>query len=409
MSWLGLVAGLLAFRTSALRALAARQALVVSWLSLAAGCSALGVARAAAFAGHAPGERPPGGVMDLNIVQAVLYLGFLYVPALICLSNAAAGDGLGFSFSRDEYRSHVSVLFPLWGVLLLVGAAAQLAVARTLSIGMLELSVGLLPVAALLAVYTVWSVKQLNYISGLAAAGIVVASVATVPVFFVLTMFVFALPFFLMLPLGWVLWQRIGDVVSTGVRERDLAEHLKTLTINPRDSEAHHQLGLLHLRKHNLEAAQASFEEACRIEPGDPDYHYGLGRVFEERGEWERALEEYAAVFRIQPEYALRDILREVGKSYIHTGEVEKGIEFLRAFLESRGSDPEARYWLAVALGRLERTDEMHAELQSMLDSARANPRFFRKGNRKWLYRARGLLRESGGRGRSRAASARAS
>src|SRR5262249_8916121 len=151
-----------------------------------------------------------------------------------------------------------------------------------------------------------------------------VASVATIPVFAVLRMFVFALPFFLMIPLAWVLWQRLGDVITSGARERDLAEHLQTLTINPRDSEAHHQLGLIHLRRGNLAAAQASFEEACRIEGNDPDYHHGLGRVFEERGEWERALDKYAVVYQLKPGYGLHDILREVGKAYLHTGELEK-------------------------------------------------------------------------------------
>src|SRR5262249_13498205 len=155
------------------------------------------------------------------------------------------GDGLGFSFSREEYRSHIAVLFPLWGSLLVLAALVQVAAPRPLSLGGLEVPLAIALLAPVAATYSIWAVKELNYVSGLSAAGVVVASVATIPVFAVLRMFVFALPFFLMIPLAWVLWQRLGDVITSGARERDLAEHLQTLTINPRDSEAHHQLGLI--------------------------------------------------------------------------------------------------------------------------------------------------------------------
>ena len=96
--------------------------------------------------------------------------------------------------------------------------------------------------------------------------------------------------------------------------------------------------------------ARGYFENALRIDPGDPDYHYYLGRCHETEREWSQALEQYEETYRLNPEYRLGDILREVGKGYLHTGNVEKGIEFLRFFLAKRSSDPEGRYWLAVAL-----------------------------------------------------------
>ena len=203
----------------------------------------------------------------------------------------------------------------------------------------------------------------------------------------------FALPFFLLLPLAYVLAQRLRDMAASSAGERALREHLSTLTLNPRDADAHYQLGLIHLRRHDLHAAQSYFEESLRIDPRDPDHHYHLGMVFEEKGEWPAALERYEETYRLKPDHALGDILREVGKGYIHTGNEEKGLEFLRFFLDRRGSDPEARYWLAMALEKLGRRDEMRKELAQLLEAARANPRFFRKGNRKWLYRARMLLR----------------
>ncbi len=79
------------------------------------------------------------------------------------------------------------------------------------------------------------------------------------------------------------------------------------------------------------------------------------------------------------------DIFREVGKAYLHTGNMDKAIEFLNFFLQTRGSDPEGRYWLAVTLQKLGKPEETRVQLNTILEQARSNPRFFRKENRQWI------------------------
>ena len=129
------------------------------------------------------------------------------------------------------------------------------------------------------------------------------------------------------------------------------------------------------------------------IDPGDPDCHYFMGRVFEVRGDWSNAAKEYETTYSLNPEYALGDIFREVGKAYLHLDRPDKAIEFLQFFLARRSSDPEGRYWLAVVLQRTGKADEMRIQLNTILDQARSNPRFFRKEHRQWIYRTRILLR----------------
>ena len=89
------------------------------------------------------------------------------------------------------------------------------------------------------------------------------------------------------------------------------------------------------------------------------------------------------------------DILREVGKGYLHAGNTDKGMEFLKFFLTKRSSDPEGRYWLAVALQESGDIDQVRIQLNTILEQARSNPRFFRKENREWIYKARSLIRDS--------------
>jgi len=329
----------------------------------------------------------------LNLIQALGFLMLVYVPALIMLSNSISGDGLGFSISTAEYRTQVSALLPLWGMLLLIAAPVQWLAPQFVIIGLFGISIGLFILLLLMLVYTTWAIKELNYLSTTQSIGVLALSLFTLPVFYVLTAFLLALPFFIMIPLIYLGYQWTRTHFSAHTNARSFQEHLHALTSNPQDSDAHYQLGLIHLQRRNIDAARGYFTNALKTCPDDPDYHYALGRAYELQREWPQALQEYEETYRLNPEYGLGDIFREVGKSYLHTGLVEKSIEFLEFFLQRRESDPEGRYWLALALKQKGDTERMGLELNRILEQARSDPRFFRKKNREWLYRARSMLR----------------
>jgi tetratricopeptide (TPR) repeat protein len=244
-------------------------------------------------------------------------------------------------------------------------------------------------------VYSVWAVRELNFVPAPAAMAVVILSSLTLPLFYVITGVFYALPFFLMIPLIYVFVQKIKSFATGREQERQFQLHQQVLTANPQDADAHRQLALVQMKRGNLGAARAHIENALRIHPGDPEYHYALGRIFEEQDDWPAALGCYEETYRIDPQYGTGDIFREVGKGYLHTGKLEKAIEFLRFFLSNRDSDLEGRYWLAVALQRLGSTTEMRAQLNTVLEQARSNPRFFRREKRQWIYRARQLLKSS--------------
>jgi hypothetical protein len=392
--------GTLAFRPRSLRALAARRAVGCAVVCLAAGFLTFVLVRNSVYAALVTSpyvEAPPSlleTILNINLLQTLVFLVMIYVPAVIALSNAVAGDGLGFTVSRAEYTGHLSALGPLWGVLFLIAAPIQLLVPHFLVLSdFLSISVGLLWLVVSMVIYTVWAIKRMNYIPSLAALAVFVLSWFTLPVFYVLTTFLLALPLFIIIPLLYIFIMRFRELISVKSTLSNFRRHLHTLTLNPRNADAHYQLGLLHFRNANMEAARGYFEQALAIDPQEPEYHYHMGRICEAQEEWPKALVEYETTYRLNPEYGLGDIFREVGKGYLHTGQMDKAIEFLTFFLERRGSDPQGRYWLAVALQRSGRFEEMRAQLNLVLDQARSNPRFFRKGNRAWIYQARLLLR----------------
>jgi tetratricopeptide (TPR) repeat protein len=383
-----------AFRDRSLRALAARQAVIAAFLCLAIGFFTFVFVRSSAsqevlsYVQEKPSHLE--SFLDSHVLQMLLFLSLVYVPAIVALSNAFAGDGLGFSISRSEYATHLSALFPLWGLLFLIGAPL---VPYFVPLGLLEISAGELWLMLSMVVYTVWAVKEMDYLPIAAASGVVILSLFTLPILFVLTNFLLALPFFLVLPLLYVFLQRFRELLATRTLLRGFRGHLRTLTLNPRDADAHFQLGLLHYRSGHLDAARGYFEQALEIDPQDADHHYYLGRIYEAGGEWPKAAEAYEAAYLLNHEYGLGDIFREVGKGYLHTGSSDKALEFLTFFLERRGSDPEGRYWFAVALRRSGKMAEMRVQLNTVLDQARSSPRFFRRQHREWIYRSRVLLR----------------
>jgi len=126
-------------------------------------------------------------LLRLNLVQNLFFLLFIFVPGLIMLARSIPGEGSGPLISGREYRSHISSLLPMWGLLFLITAPIQWIVPHFLLIGMFEISIGMLVRSILLAVYTVWAVKRLNSLTTVQALGIFALSLVTLPVLFLLT------------------------------------------------------------------------------------------------------------------------------------------------------------------------------------------------------------------------------
>lgn len=390
--------GILVFRMRAMRALAERRAVASGIVCFILGYTAYIHVRNSVYATLPEVLSHPSGMfatlLDFNLIQTLLFLLLIYIPVVIVTANALSGDGIGFAVSRQEYQMHLSALLPVWGLLYLIASPVQLLVPHFLILGMVEISVGILIRSLLMFVYTLWAIKQLNYLSWMQAVAVFALSCLTLPLYYLFTAFLFALPIFFMIPLLWWGSQWIRRYFAAHAGERTFQQHLRALTANPQDADAHYQLGLVHLKRRNLDAAGDYFKSACRIRPEDPDYHYFLGRAYEIKGEWKQALEQYEETYRLDPEYGLGDIFREVGKGYIHEGNVEKGIEFLKFFLTKRSSDPEGRYWMAIAMQKSGEIEQVRFQLNRILEQARSSPKFFRKQNREWIYQARNLLRD---------------
>ncbi len=389
---------LLLLRDESLRSLTARNSLLLPLAIFLAGFAAFGFVRAAVYAELREPQvaaGPLGYLSSLNLVPAIVYFALIAVPLLISLSNALAGDGLGFTVSGKEYRAWLMVLLPLWGLLFLVAAPVQWLLPQFLVLGEFGVSIGLLALSSLMIVYTVWAAGRLAGVAPPIAGAVIVIACLTLPVLNLLA----ARPNSALLVLAAAAmiycWSRLRARAARDRVERALEQRIASLEIKLQDAEAQRRAGVLQLQLGRLQAAGVSLGRAVRMRPDLPEYHYDLGRVFEAEGDWRAALERYDTARDLSPDCCDGNSVREAGKGYLHTGATDDAVGLLKSFLKEHGSDPEARYWLAVALQRTDCPEEMIVQLHTLLEQARSNPGQSRRENREWILRARTLVRSS--------------
>ena len=398
--WLKNLIRAMGFRVAALRSLAASQPVWAGIACYITGCLAYAIVRVFVYASIPELMNGRSGLLSLGMVigiaQVLVFLLFLFVPAIVALSNAFSDEGIGLSFSAAECRSHIAALFPIWGVICIVTAPLQWLFPFFISDPWSIIGGSVISIlrAMLLGIYTFWAVMRLNYLSPVKTCGVFALSALTIPIFGIIYAFIWSLPFLFLIPLfylasGWIKNIGVGRSTTAGFQK-----NMRTLTVNPRNADAHYQLGRISLDRGDPAAARGYFEEAVNITQDVAEYFYYFGVACARKNDWDTALDCYEKAYRLDPEYGQGDIFREVGKAYINTGSMEKGKEFLEFFLKRREADPEGRYWLAVALQKTGELERARFQLTFIVEQAKANPRFYRKRNREWIYRARNLVRE---------------
>src|SRR6185369_14098017 len=90
---------------------------------------------------------------------------------------------------------------------------------------------------------------------------------------------------------------------SLGSR-RSFKRHLEAATLNPRDAEAHYQLGLIHQRRRQNKEAKARFEKAVEIDAAEIDASFQLARIAKDEERWEDAIRHLEQVLARDPTHS---------------------------------------------------------------------------------------------------------
>jgi len=324
-----------------------------------------------------------------SVLGSVLVLALLYAPFALFLINLMESLGSFSVILQRDYGPLLTCTLMSWAAAHLPFALAGVAISATrpdprlmLALWALaKLSFGALVVLALQTVFG----------AGLGASLATVAVAWTCLVFESLLGWL-ASPFILF----WVYYyfrQDVGDLFSSFRTRQSYRRYLEAATVNPRDSEAHCHLGLIHLQRRQYAEASKSFQRAVEIDPRDADAHFQLGRLARRQGHFDEALTHFQTVAKIDPHHAQKEIWREIGESYAAASRYPEARPALEHYVEQRPYDPEGLYLLGLTLLQTGEAAQAREMFQRCVEAEKTNPYSRRTHLRKWRKQAEKQLR----------------
>jgi len=328
-------------------------------------------------------------------INALLVLAFLFVPISILI--LAAWDHLGGAMTI-LFRDYMPVLA---GVLFAWTAAHLPFVFLWWSPIATPQTVVPLQIGGLL-VFVAFAAPVLATTTGGTLSHSAITTVASLAAYAAGSMlFAHSNNMLYMLGSPWLLYmvyQRFsGDIsdIGGGLSQRqNFKRQLEIATINPRDADAHYQLGLIYVERRLPAEAEARFRRALEIDANEPDALYQLGRLLrlqEGRGEEARTLLEKAAT--LDPKLASHQVWRELGAVALNAGQLDEAIRYLAHYTAAREYDPEGLVLYGRALKAANRPADAKASFQQAVDCVKGAPRFRRGELSRWEAQARQELR----------------
>jgi tetratricopeptide (TPR) repeat protein len=170
-----------------------------------------------------------------------------------------------------------------------------------------------------------------------------------------------------------------GEVRGFGnsFRQRqNLKRFLQNATINPKDADAHVQLGIIYLERRQGSRAVEHFTKALVIDKTEIDANYELGRIARHRKDLQKALDHFAVVVEQDDRFRLSEIWREIGATYLDAGMLDDAYEPLEKFVDRRPVDPEGLYYFGKLLKAKGENDRAREMFEAAIESARTSPYF---------------------------------
>jgi tetratricopeptide (TPR) repeat protein len=243
------------------------------------------------------------------------------------------------------------------------------------------------------ALETIRKVFRLSILRSLAVLALTYAAAfALSPVWTLLFTTVVGSPFILLM-MFFLLRGYFGSVVSTQRARGAFKQNLEAATINPRDSSAHYNLGLIHQTRGELDQARERFQRAIDIDPDETDAHYQLGGIARSQNRLAEAIGHFEQVVQRDQYHAQNEIWREIGATYIAAGQFADAREALQKFLERRENDPQGLYLMGRAYAGLGDQQEAASSMQACIDAVKTAPAYKYRSEKRWLHEAQQFLK----------------
>ncbi len=321
--------------------------------------------------------------------QPLLSLSIFYIPVLIllmCLFGSVGNFGIVL---RRDYGTLAVCSLMAWGAAHLPFAMAGIflysqAIWPSIYLGMWVASsilFGILMVAALRTVFGT------NYNVAIIVTGIAwpALSLGTF-IFQHISPWLFSpfLLFYAFIYLGGFLSGEARGFGNAFRQRRNFKRFLQNSTVNPKDADAHVQLGLIYMQRRQESMAREHFEKAIRIDENEIDANYEMGKINRGKGNLQEALNNFSIVVEQNDKHALSEVWREIGVTYFSAHMLAEACDALEKFVHRRSADVEGLYYLGKVLkaqGEKEKAKEM---FERAINSAQTAPDFRRGTVKQW-------------------------
>jgi tetratricopeptide (TPR) repeat protein len=249
------------------------------------------------------------------------------------------------------------------------------------------------PIFAAFMTLAIGTVFRIGWVAAASTSILSFMTLIGMPLLMQAATFICASPLLLLLLL-FLLRDRIDDFMRSARARQSFKQNLEAATLNPADSSAHYNLGLLYQTRGDFDSAADAFRKAVEIDGLETDAHYQLGRIARQQGRLDEAIAHFEKVVQQNVNHSHHEIWRETGLVYYEAGQYQDALAMLDKFLGERPSDAQGRYWRGMTLYQLGRTYEASQEMQECIETVKTAPAYKYRTERQWLHQAESFLRE---------------
>ena len=327
----------------------------------------------------------------VSLFAIALSLAALYAPATILASTLISRIGsLSVAFRRD-YGSLLVCAYMAWAASHLPFAAAGFAL-EPLKLGAQAALVLWLLGSAYFGALMIFALRLVFGASFTHAA--IVVGIAWISLRFDSWLFsiVTFSPFFTLI---WGLPLALGalyGVRAAHIQRQSFRRYLESCAINPRDAEAHIQLGLIYQQRRQFGEAAARFKRALEIDPKEPDANFELGRIARLDGRLQDAINHFNVVVAHSDKFRQSEIWREIGATYLAAGMYQDARQALEKYVDRRPYDPEGLYRFGETLRNLGEERRAQEAYKQCVQAVKTMPYYRRNEVGKWSRLAQAKL-----------------
>jgi tetratricopeptide (TPR) repeat protein len=185
--------------------------------------------------------------------------------------------------------------------------------------------------------------------------------------------------------------QSLGE----GLRARQhLRRQFDIAATNPRDSDAHYQIGLIYQQRHQYDEAKRRFTRAMEIDAKEADPVFQLGRIALDEERFGDAIDLLSRAAALDDKCCSHEVWRDLGVAYFRSGRLKEAQLALGKYVERRAYDPEGLYWYGkslLALGQVNDARQQFEECREAVETMQPNRR---RQLAKWKRMAKAELKD---------------